>query len=130
MANNAALPGGGVNSGFAYGGGVFSTNETGSVANSILAFNEPENLFGTLFDLGSNLSSDSSCNFIELGSANDVDPLLGPLANNGGGTLTFELLPGSPAIDNAEPTVCPPTDQRGLPRPVGAGCDIGAYERQ
>jgi hypothetical protein len=60
--------------------------------------------------------------------ANPIDPLLGPLANNGGPTQTHALLPGSPAIDAANPNSFPSTDQRGVPRPQGAGPDIGAYE--
>ena len=43
------------------------------------------------------------------------------------------LLPGSPAIDAGDPATCAAEpvnniDQRGIPRPQGAGCDIGAYE--
>jgi CSLREA domain-containing protein len=59
-----------------------------------------------------------------------ADALLGPLADNGGPTQTMALLAGSPAIDAG--TACPPpsADQRGLPRPSGAGCDSGAYEVQ
>ena len=58
-----------------------------------------------------------------------VDPLLGLLADNGGPTKTHALLNTSPAIDASSP-LCPPpaTDQRGALRPVGAYCDIGAYE--
>ena len=56
--------------------------------------------------------------------------LIGPLANNGGPTMTMGLLAGSPAIDAAGTNTAtfPPTDQRGVPRPIGKGCDIGAYE--
>ena len=54
------------------------------------------------------------------------DPLLAPLANNGGDTLTFALLPGSQAIDAG--AGCLTTDQRGTSRPQGAHCDIGAFE--
>lgn len=56
------------------------------------------------------------------------DPKLSPLANNGGPTLTMALLPGSPAIDAGDNASAPPTDQRGIPRPVGVAADIGAYE--
>jgi hypothetical protein len=69
---------------------------------------------------------------------NSVDPGLGPLADNGGFTLTHALEPGSPAIDadrdqSAVLTFrCPRTDQRGLRRPGDdagdATCDVGAYE--
>jgi hypothetical protein len=54
--------------------------------------------------------------------------MLGPLADNGGPTQTHALLPGSPAIDAGDNTACPATDQRGVTRPLGAACDIGAYE--
>lgn len=50
------------------------------------------------------------------------------LANNGGPTQTLALLPGSLAIDTAFATNCPATDQRGVIRPQGASCDIGAFE--
>jgi hypothetical protein len=54
------------------------------------------------------------------------DPQLQPLADNGGGLLTMAITPDSPAFDAGEN--CPPTDQRGAPRPQGAACDLGAYE--
>jgi hypothetical protein len=63
------------------------------------------------------------------------DPMLGPLADNGGDTWTHALLPGSPAIDAVPAVSCTlPIDQRWMPRPVAAGegaplCDIGAFER-
>jgi hypothetical protein len=55
--------------------------------------------------------------------------MLGPLADNGGSTLTRALLAGSPAIDTGS-SDCPPpaTDQRGTARPQGVHCDIGAFE--
>jgi hypothetical protein len=56
------------------------------------------------------------------------DPKLGPLANNGGPTLTMALLPGSPAIDAGNTSLAPATDQRGFPRPAGLAADIGAFE--
>ncbi len=57
-----------------------------------------------------------------------VDALLGPLADNGGQTSTHALLAGSPAIDAGDDGACPAEDQRGEPRPSGAGCDVGAFE--
>ena len=60
-------------------------------------------------------------------SALDLD--LDVLADNGGATETHALLPRSAAIDAGIPNCPPPsTDQRGVPRPQGAGCDAGAYE--
>lgn len=72
----------------------------------------------------------------------NTKPILGPLANNGGPTLTHALLSGSPAFDkgkrDAIPTLALATDQRGQPRPFdfpsitnapgGDGSDIGAFE--
>lgn len=58
-----------------------------------------------------------------------TDPLLGPLADNGGPTPTMALGVGSPAIDAGAAAGSPPVDQRGIARPQGAGVDIGAYER-
>jgi len=60
-------------------------------------------------------------------SATPLDPLLGPLQNNGGPTQTLALLPGSPAIDKGLATTFT-TDQRGVPRPQGVKFDIGAFE--
>jgi hypothetical protein len=108
-------------------GGIFALGC--QLANSLLADNFPGGNFGgTNVDLGHNLSSDASCGFTNAGSLNDTDPKLGPLADNGGPTLTLALLPGSPAIDAADTAISPPTDQRGFPRPVGPAADIGAYE--
>ncbi len=56
--------------------------------------------------------------------------MLGALADNGGPTLTHALLPGSPALDAGNDAACSATDQRGVSRPQGAHCDIGAYEAQ
>jgi hypothetical protein len=42
---------------------------------------------------------------------------------------THILLLGGPAIDAANPAVCPPIDQREVARPQGAGCDVGSVER-
>src|SRR5262249_11823337 len=66
-----------------------------------------------------------------VGSAlSPINPLLGPLQNNGGPTATLALLPGSRASDAGDPTVpgLPTTDQRGLPRTVAGAVDIGAFE--
>jgi len=58
------------------------------------------------------------------------DPALGPLADNGGPTFTMALLSDSPAIDAGDDSSCPLTDQRGIARPQGPHCDIGAFEVQ
>ncbi len=72
--------------------------------------------------------SDGSCNPNGTTDQSFTDALLGPLADNGGPTLTHALGAGSPAIDAADAGACPATDQRGVARPQGAGCDVGAFE--
>ncbi len=71
------------------------------------------------------------------GVINDTDPMLGTLGDNGGSTPTFPLLAGSSAIDAAADDYCLASigmsgagsvDQRGVSRPQGLDCDIGAYE--
>jgi uncharacterized repeat protein (TIGR02543 family) len=57
-----------------------------------------------------------------------ADPKLGALADSGGPTRTMGLLPGSPAIDAGDDATCETVDQRGIARPQGAHCDIGAFE--
>jgi hypothetical protein len=57
------------------------------------------------------------------------DPMLGSLTNNGGATQTMALLPASPAINAGKDASCLSTDQRGVTRPQGSHCDIGAYEK-
>jgi hypothetical protein len=54
------------------------------------------------------------------------DPQLGALQDNGGPTLTMAIDGNSPAVDAGDE--CPASDQRGVSRPQGAGCDSGAYE--
>lgn len=69
-------------------------------------------------------------------NANPLNARLGPLASNGGSTQTHALLPGSPAIDAGNPltpggggfAACDALDQRGVARPIGTRCDMGAYE--
>lgn len=76
---------------------------------------------------GHNLIQDDTCNPVQ----SDLiysDPQLGPLSDNGGSTWTHALLPGSPALDAGDDLVCPATDQRGVTRPQGSHCDMGAFE--
>ncbi len=81
----------------------------------------------SITSIGFNLSGDDSClGFLNQGTDLNKNPLLGPLTNNGGPTLTHLPQAGSPAIDHG--SGCPPTDQRGAARPVGPACDIGAVE--
>ncbi|MFN8445354.1 MAG: choice-of-anchor Q domain-containing protein [Caldilineaceae bacterium] len=77
---------------------------------------------------GYNFDSDGSCGLSGLGDQSNVDPKLGPLADNGGPTLTHLPQTGSPAIDRVPIVKCLNLDQRNYARPVGAGCDSGAVE--
>jgi hypothetical protein len=76
---------------------------------------------------GHNLIQDGSCNPVPSDLING-NAQIGPLADNGGPTLTHALQAGSPAINAADDALCPTTDQRGVARPQGVHCDIGAYE--
>ena len=105
---------------------------TVTVGASILANNPAgDNCAGTLAigSLGSNLSDDDSCALTGPGDIeNSRSILLGPLADNGGPTQTMAPEPDSAAIDVADCALSSPQDQRGVARPLGAGCDIGAVE--
>ncbi len=109
---------------------------TVTLRNTILAGNTstsgyPVDCAGTLTSGGYNLIGNTSgCTFVSsTGDLLNTNPLLGPLQNNGGSTNTHALSAGSPAID-AVMSGCPPpsTDQRGITRPRGLRCDMGAYE--
>jgi hypothetical protein len=79
---------------------------------------------------GYNIDSLDQCSFHAAGDLPKTNPQLGPLADNGGQTDTLALSAASPAVDAASPDCPPPiADQRGLLRPQGIACDIGAFER-
>lgn len=77
---------------------------------------------------GHNLSSDTTCNLAQPTDKQGVDPMLGPLAANGGATRTHAPLAGSPAVNAGDGTGIGAKDQRGLPRVQFAVVDIGAVE--
>jgi hypothetical protein len=112
-------------------GNVYNSG-TLQLKNTILAYSASPNAncanFGTVSSLGNNLDSGTSCFTPAAGDLTNTDPLLGPLANNGGPTPTHALLTGSPAINAADNSDCPATDQSGTTRPQGPICDIGAFE--
>jgi hypothetical protein len=138
--NNVTIAGNTADSdanGSGMGGGI-SNEISGTVGlqNTLLADNadrseQAPDCSGALNSAGHNLVQNlEGC---ALNDTQDSDILnqaadLGPLGDNGGPTLTNALLAASPAIDAGSPTTCPATDQRGMPRPQGAACDIGAYE--
>lgn len=103
--------------------------KTGALGGNI--FNDS----GTVSSLGYNLSSDSCGGFLTgPGDHTNTEPMLGPLQDNGGPTLTHGLLPSSPAINAGDPSFAPPPfyDQRGpgFDRVMNGRIDIGAFEVQ
>jgi predicted outer membrane repeat protein len=137
------------------GGGIGALDGTINVVNSIIAgnFDTPGNsgagtihpdCSGTFASPAYNLigRNDGCVGFVNGSSGNLVgtagsplNPLLAPLADNGGSTLTHALMAGSPAVNAANPLApgsgglaCAVTDQRGVIRPLGPRCDMGAYE--
>ena len=132
IASNTAPPG----TAAIFVGTFTPANATLRLKRSIVADNIGGGCFAGFFGAGTvvlasdgnNVGSDASCNLNAAGDQPGTNPLLGPLAGNGGPTATHSLLPGSPAIDAAG-LVCPAVDQRGVARPKGPACDVGAYER-
>jgi hypothetical protein len=137
------------NEGSDYGGGITYNNIYGGemiLKNSIVANNHANSAVdcsGTIQSAGYNLIGNTAgCSFnLSTGDQLGVDPILGPLQDNGGPTWTQWLIQGSPAIDSGDPNGCTnhsgitlTTDQRGYSRPLdgdsdgGNRCDIGAFE--
>jgi len=129
----------------AYGGGVYGAQDTAKLYNTIVAHCPVGgdlgggNIQNGIFEGGYNLIDDSATAGGLTNGANGnlvgVDPLLGLLGSYGGPTQTLPLLPGSPAIDAGNAALAVDaqgkpltTDQRGMPRVVGAAVDIGAFE--
>ena len=81
-----------------FGGGIYNV-DTVQLINTIIADNSPADCRFAVTSLGHNLDSDDTCTLTEPTDLPNTDPLLGPLADNGGPTLTHALLAGSPAID-------------------------------
>jgi CSLREA domain-containing protein len=130
------------NSATGAGGGIFINDIVGTTTlkNTIVA-NNPNGRnckrLGRMTDGGYNLEDGNSCGFSAAkNSLPSTNPkLASSLADNGGPTKTIALFTGSPAI-NAIPqgtngcgtTIT--TDQRGVSRPQGNRCDIGAFEKR
>jgi len=112
------------------GGGIYNSTPSTTITNAIFWGNTPDQIDGSASVTYSDIQGWSNYTNGNI----SADPLLGTLADNGGFTQTHSLLPGSPAIDVGNPTICPATDQRGYLRPIDgngdgvARCDMGAYE--
>jgi hypothetical protein len=129
VASNVVQPGFLASVPLASGSSLAVTNATVKLRNTILA-SAPlmENVLGRFIDLGHNLFSDPSSQFILLSSFSNADPGLGHLKAGERETPVIALLPNSLAIDSGDNSGFPATDQRGVRRPQGLGCDIGAFE--
>jgi len=114
--------------------GILTLSNT--IIGSQAAGGDCDGSLGSIVSLGYNLDSDGTCHLTQPTDLPETtDPLIGPLADNGGPTWTHALRQGSPAIDGGS---CPGvgTDQRGMPCPADIpnvpnaddGCDIGAFE--
>jgi CSLREA domain-containing protein len=157
VANNLAstdAPGGGAGLN-AFGPGNYAFNNT-ILANNIVSSGEggdrlancgcsggsPDCSAGIMVSQGYNLEDGDTCDLGLTGDLLNTDPLLQPLADNGGLTETH-LIPhtyvlggvdNSPAVDAGDNTTCPNNDQRSSIRPAdgdgigNADCDIGAFE--
>lgn len=110
-----------------------------TIRNTIIANNRAGNPFGIrnncsalMTNGGNNIefpqrtadANDSSC----AQGTIVVNPLFGAFVNNGGTTRTIALQPGSPAVNGGNNATCAATDQRGVARPRGGVCDVGAFE--
>ena len=153
-AHGSTFKGGGV------GGGIYNGNGSADVGNSTLSDNQADvhggSIYGGTFDIGNsilnggspenistatvtshgyNVCSDDGGGFLNSpGDQINTNPMIGPLQDNGGPTLTHALLPGSPAINAGDPNFTPPpfNDQRGAPfvRVFNGRIDIGSFEVQ
>jgi hypothetical protein len=100
---------------------VIIANSTGGDCYGTLHIESSHNLIANEFEI---------CGLVHNNDGNVIgfSPNLAPLDDNGGFTKTHALLAGSPAINAGTSIGCPATDQRGIARPQGTTCDIGAYE--
>lgn len=120
------------------GGGIYTVNRpenSQTIENTIFANNTSaagarDDCDGSGFvSLGHNLEQGMTCGFAGPGDISG-DAALESLGNNGGPTRTHALGRDSKAIGRGTNASCPSTDQRGIHRPQGRRCDIGAYERK
>jgi CSLREA domain-containing protein len=127
-----------------YGGGIGVTSGTINMSNTIVAGNStsagaPDCTGTSHFSINSNgnnlIGDNTGCTISgvkasdKIGTgASPINPLLGALDSNGGATQTMPLRLGSLAINGGANATCAAMDQRGIVRPQGLACDIGAFE--
>jgi uncharacterized repeat protein (TIGR01451 family) len=136
---NSTIAGNSISDPTGSGAGIATVNPTMGAAGTITATNtivSGNTVAGSAGDCGlvgtvtsdNNLSSDSSCQFTDDGSFQATDPGLAELADYGGPTDTLAFGFDSAAYNGGAATGCPAADQRGITRPQGPACDIGAVE--
>ena len=133
MAGNSALRGSGIlfigaRAVYSIASGLIMANLPASQNCALSTGNGAFPATATLSVPGANLESGTGCH-LRTSDMSNTNPLLAPLANNGGPTQTRALLPGSPAVDKYTGADCPTLDQRAYKRPAGVACDIGAFEQ-
>ena len=125
------------------GAGLAMDGGESTIRNTIIAENrtngEMDNCRaseGDIVSLGFNLENRAQCEFDEGSDFQNVNPQIGRLRLNppsptkpGGRGETHRIAASSPA-HNGGPNNCGPQDQRAVPRPKGASCDIGSFERK
>ena len=125
------------------GGAIQSSSGTAAIKNTLLSQSyqaqgfPAASCYGTISSQGYNLSDDSSCQLSATGDLSSTPAGIDPngLQNNGGPTQTVALLSTSAAVDAIPLSYCTDTngnpiatDQRGITRPQGSACDMGAFE--
>ena len=121
IANNASMSG---------GGGIHRGSSTVTIKNTIIADNNPQNCSMASASGFNNLDDDGTC----IVATNSASINLGTFGDYGGLTNTVPVLTGSSAFEAGDPTTCADAgtvnnlDQRGVARPQGATCDVGAFE--
>ncbi len=103
-----------------------------ALVNTIVASTNPATncyaaITAHIISVYNDIDNGSSCGFSSPGDLQNVNPLVAPLANNGGKVETSALEPGSPAIGNGSSSFCLPRDARGVLRSPDF-CDVGAYQ--
>ncbi|MEZ6091327.1 MAG: DUF2341 domain-containing protein [Pirellulaceae bacterium] len=115
------------------GGGLNVSGNGISLLNTILANNTltngttSSNVSGNVQSLGHNIDSDGTAGLSQTGDQSNVDPLLSPLADNGGYVQTHALQVGSPALNAGTSSGAMIVDARGLTS-VDGRIDVGAYQ--
>jgi hypothetical protein len=130
-----------------YGGAIeFSSSSISTVTNNLFQGNSATQFGAAIYDAYNKVNADHNLygnnpdlsgpgcyGCVSDGNAILADPLLGSLADNGGPTQTYVPALGSAAIDSGDDATCAAPavnnlDQRGVVRPAGAHCDVGAVE--